>query len=202
MIEWFRTPQSAIRNPKSILLAIGLAVVVALGGVAWRLWSQPPPPPPSTAEEVYADVMDADPGKLPDADREEWLRKAGSAFDRMPPHEFDKLVRKTISDPAWHERMSSLPPEQRRKMMDLVSQEKQLQMLLQVVEALKSTPAPLRKVLLEQGRKRMQSRGEFPNLSKQQMAERIGSTTPTQRARFVRAMRDLRKMAEEAGIKD
>ena len=137
---------------------------------------------------------------MPEPEREKWLAEVGKALDRLPPHEFDKLVQKTITDEAWQERFRALPPEQRRKMGDLISQEKQLQFMLQIVDVLKKLPAPLRKQIIVQGRERMQRDGVHREITKERMVEHMGSTTPTQRAKFVRAMREMRAMLEEAGV--
>jgi hypothetical protein len=190
-----------------IMLGGGAVTIAVLGVVAWRVWrrpSSPPPPPPSTAEEVYAAVTESDPAQLPEEQRDKWLVRAGSAFDRLPPHEFEKLVLKAKDDPAWHERMASLQPEQRRKMMDLVSEQQRMEMFLGVVETLKKMDAGTRNVMLQVGWQRMraqgQGRGPHANITKDQIINHLTGTTPTQRAKFVRGMRQLRQMAEEAGI--
>ena len=183
-----------------ILLAIGLVAVAALGATAWVIWHEPPPLPPSTSEEAYAAVMDTDPAALAEPDRDTWVETAGKLLDRLPPHEFEKLVQKTMSNAAWHARIASLDPEQRRKLIDLISEQKRLDMFLQIVEMVKKMPAPVRKVLMQQGSARMKRPGGHPNITKDQIIDRIAGSTPTQRAKFVRAMRELRQMAEEAGI--
>jgi len=193
-----------VTRRRAILLALGAVVTAALAVVAWIVWSEPPPPPPSTAEEVYAAVTEADPSKLSDPRREQWLDKVGRTIDRLPAHEFEKLVRKSMQDPTWRERFRALKPEQRRKMADLISEEKKFAMMRQMVEMVKTMPPPVRKAMFErfrEGRKRMRKQGGHPPITKQRLVERLGSTTPTQRARFVRAMREMRKMLEEAGIR-
>jgi len=145
--------------------------------------------------------MRADPAKLSEPGREKWVAEVASALDRLPPGEVEKLVATTAADPAWHERFRSLAPEQRRKIADHISRGKQIEMMAQMVEMLKNAPPPVREAMLRQGRERMRQGGSF-TMTKEQIAQHHASTTPTQRARFVRAMRELRKMADEAGVKD
>ncbi len=184
-------------------IALGAAILLlgASGVVAWRLWPQPPPPP-ATAEEMYAMVMQADPAQLSEAERNRWATDVAKTFDRLPPHEFEKLLPKVMNDEAWNARFKSLGPEQHRKMRNAVSQEKQVQMVLQVVAMLKAMPAPLRKVFLTQSQERMKQGRGRPQMGKEEMVEMIGASTPTQRAQFVRAMRDMRSMLEQAGVRE
>ena len=186
---------------RAILLGASFLVLGGSGVLAWRLWPQPPPPP-STAEEMYATVMKADPAQLPEAQRNQWATEVAKTFDRLPPHELEKLLPKVMNDEAWNERFKSLGPEQHRKMRNAVSQEKQVKMMLQVMAMLKAMPAPLRKVLFTKGRERMRQGGGHPQVSKEEMIEMIGATTPSQRAQFVRAMREMRTMLEQAGIRE
>ena len=190
-----------MNRTRAILLCLATLLLGASGVLAWRLWPRRPPPP-STAEEMYATVMKVDPAQLPDAQRNEWATEVAKTFDRLPPHELEKLLPKVMNDEAWNERFKSLGPEQHRKMRNAVSQEKQIQMMLQIVALFKAMPAPLRKAFFAKGQERMKQGGGHQQVSKEEMVEMIGSTTPSQRAQFVRAMREMRVMLEQAGVQD
>jgi len=186
---------------RRLLIASAILTATAAGIAVWRFRPPPPPPPPSTTEDVYAAVARADPAKLADAEREQWVTEVAKTLERLPPHEFEKLVQRAMADPQWRERFDNLPPDQRRKLAGSISQEKQLDMMLRVVKELKKAPPLLRKALIASAYKRMKSE-KHREVSKERMVERMASTTPTRRAEFVRALRDLRAMAEEAGIRE
>jgi hypothetical protein len=190
-----------MNRTRTILLCLATLLLGASGVLAWRLWPKRPPPP-STAEEMYATVMKVYPAELPEVQRNEWATQVAKTFDRLPPHEFENLLPKVMNDEAWNERFKSLGPEQHRKMRNAVSQEKQIQMMLQIVAMLKAMPAPLRKAVLAKSQERMKQGGNRQQIGKNEMVELIGSSTPSQRAQFVRSMREMRVMLEQAGVQD
>ncbi len=191
-----------------LLLIIGS--VLCLGGAAtlfaWHFW---PEPPPSTVDEVYGAVMSTDPTQLPEKDLERWIENVAATVERLPPHEFEKLITKALQDEQLRGRFESLKPEQRRKMMGLLSQAQQSRMMAKMgssmVKYLKAMPAPLRKVALKTMLAHRKSRGKgrrHHKMTRVRFAQRHAATTPRQRAEFVRAMREMRQMLEEAGIGD
>ena len=187
-----------MRTRRNIPLLCGVVVLAGCAAMVWAVWCRSRPLAPTTAEEVYSAVTQLDPAQLTDAEREKWARRVGSAFDRLPPHEFEKLVQKVISDEAWHERFRALDPEQRRRMAEQISEEKQLEMLRQVLVVLKAMPPAARKALVQQARGRMRPQAGMPDITRERIAKRIASSTPTRRAEFIRSLRELRTMAEEA----
>ena len=168
-------------------------------------------PPPSTADEVFAAFGDARPEEMSDEELDRWARKVASAIDRLPPHEFQRLVQRAVADESLRERFRSLGPEQRRKLMDLVSEEQRSRMMMSMatamVETLKAMPEPVRTETLRRmwaRRQEMRAGGKalgHPRMSKERFARRVAATTPTQRARFVRAVREMRRMMQQAGIR-
>ncbi|MBL7223868.1 MAG: hypothetical protein ISS72_08445 [Candidatus Brocadiae bacterium] len=181
---------------------VSLAAAASL--VAWHFW---PEPPPSTAEQVYDTVMGSDPTQLSDEKVKGWIADVASTVERLPPHEFEKLIVKAMGDENLRKRFEALKPEQRRKLMDLVSEEQRSRMFAKMgtsmVKYFKAMPAALRNIALREMQARTQHRrggGAHGGISKQRLMERHASTTPKNRAEFVRAMREMRKMLEQAGV--
>lgn len=192
-------------------VALVFACVCLLGGAGAILaFALRPGPPPSTADEVFAALDEVKPAELSDEDLDRWARKVASAIDRLPPHEFQRLVQKAVADESLRERFRSLDPEQRRKLMDLVSEEQRSRMMVSMaaamVASLKAMPEELRTETLQRmWERREQMRGEGkrsgrPRMTKERFVRRVAATTPTQRARLVRAMREMRRMMHQAGI--
>ena len=186
------------------LLIIGSIVcfVAAIGVLAWALW---PGPPPTTADQVLAVMMEADPTQLSEEELDPWMKQVASTVDRLSPHELQKLVDRAIADETLRQRFGSMSPQQREKMANLVSEEQRARVMVRMAAAgvrrLKAMPAPLRKATLRLIRARREAGGHGPpQVTKERMAQWYGATTPRQRAQFVRAMREMRRMLEEAGI--
>jgi len=190
---------------KLILLAIA---AVCLGSTGWLLAGYlKPKPAPTTAEQVVDAMMASDPAELGEKQLDTWLRQVAAMAERLPPHEMQKLVEKALTDETLRERFESLTPEERHKLANLVSEEQRARMMAKMatgfVAMLKSMPPPLRKSMLQQMREKHEARkGERPQMSKQQVAQWLAGTTPTQRAEMVRAMREMRTMLQEAGLKE
>jgi Mg/Co/Ni transporter MgtE len=151
--------------------------------------------------------MDSDPAELSGKQLDTWLRQVATMAERLPPHEMQKLVEKALTDESLRERFESLSPEDRQKLANLVSEEQRARMMAKMatgfVAMLKSMPPPLRKAMLQQMREKQEAhKGDRPQMSKQQVAQWLAATTPTQRAEMVRAMREMRKMLHEAGLKE
>jgi len=181
---------------------VSLAAAASL--LAWHFW---PEPPASTADQVVDTVMGSDPTQLSDDKVKDWIADVASTVDRLPPHEFEKLIVKAMGDENLRKRFEALKPEQRRKLMNLVSEEQRSRMFAKmgtsVVKYFKAMPAVLRNIAIrEMHAKAHRGRegGKHRGMSKQRLMERHASTTPKNRAEFVRAMRDMRKMLEEAGV--
>ncbi|MFP4055816.1 MAG: hypothetical protein ACLF0G_02985 [Candidatus Brocadiia bacterium] len=190
---------------RTVFLASALVVAAGLAVAAWLLWAAHRPPPPSTAEEVTAAVTEADPSELSDEELEQWVRRVADLVERLPPHECERLVQRATADPALRERFRKLDPERREKLFDLISAEQRARMMSQAaqqwVQRLKKLPAPARKALLRtMGAAARKRRGKRRTLSKDQIARHLAATTPTERARFVRTMREAREMMKEAGV--
>jgi Mg/Co/Ni transporter MgtE len=189
-----------------VLVLVSLACLGAAAGVlTWHFW---PEPPPSTADQVYDAVMGAEPQELSDEEVADWIETVADTVDRLPPHEFEQLVTRALGDEKLRERFEALKPEQRRRLMNLVSEEQRSRMMAKMgpamVKHFKAMPAPVRKVVFEQMMKRHRERrgkGTHPEMTPRRFVERHAATTPRQRAEFVRAMREMRKMLQEAGVK-
>lgn len=194
---------------KALLVGASVVCLLGAGGLtAWHFWPQPPP---TTAEEVVAAVMTSDPAAMPEKDLDAWIQAVASKAERLPPHEMQKLVEKALADPKVRERFESLSPEQRQKLVNLVSEEQRARMGAKfasgMVAALRVMPAPVRKMALEQmiqrrdaGMARAKAKGM--EMSKDRVAQWLGATTPTQRAEMVRAMREMQQMMKDAGVKE
>ncbi len=196
---------------RKVVLALACVGLLGAAGVILALTLRPEPPP-SSAEEVLAALDEANPEAMDDEELDRWVRKVASAIERLPPHEFQRLVTKAVADESLRERFRSLEPEQRRKLMELVSEEQRSRMMVSMatamVETLKAMPEDLRIATLQQmweRREQMRAEGRRrggprPEMTKERFARRIAATTPTQRARLVRAMREMRRMMQQAGI--
>lgn len=196
---------------KKLALVIGsIVLLLAAGGVlAWHFW---PEPPPTTANQVYGTVMTQDnPLKMSPEELDRWVNQVADVVERLPAHEFQKLLNTAMGDEEMRKRFESLKPETRRKLMNLISEEQRARMMAEwapgMVAALKVMPKFLRDKALremhEHGKRQRAKRGAdggHPKMTKQRFAEFQAATTPTQRAKFVRAMRDMRVMMESAGI--
>ena len=190
------------------VLMIGACVVSLLGAggvLAWHFWPEPPPP---TAEDVYAAMTEVDPGELSEEELDRWVVKVADAVERLPAHEVEKFVGKAIADPKLRERFESLDEEHRKKLANLISDEQRARLMTEMVprfvEQLKQMPPPARKLLIH-GMRAAHSRrrgGKRRTMSKERFAQFHAATTPRQRARIVRAFREMGKMMEEAGIRD
>jgi len=193
---------------------VAVCVVVLLGAcasiVAWLVWPEPEPP---TADDVLTVLTERDPAQLSEPELDAWIQQVASTVDRLPPHELQELVQKAIADEKLRARFESLSPEQRQKMGDLISEEQRAQLMSRMattmVQALKVMPKPLRDAALKQmrtrgrggpGGGRGERRGGHPAMDKERLARWHSATTPRQRAEFVRAMREMRVMLEDAGI--
>jgi len=192
---------------KVVLIAVS---VVCLAVAGWLLAGQlKPQPKPTTAEQVVESVMAADPGGMDEKELDTWVKQVASLAERLPPHEMQKLVERALSDEKLKERFESLSPEDRQKLASMVSEEQRARMMAKfatgMVQMLKALPAPVRKLALQQMREKREAyKGKGPGgrMSKERVAQWLSATTPTQRAEMVRAMRDMRKMMQEAGFKD
>ncbi len=194
---------------KPLIIAACLACLVGAGGVlAWHFW---PGPPPTTADQVLDAVMQSDPADMSEEELAVWMKDVAEKAERLPPHELQKLVERALSDEKLKARFESLAPEERQKLAELVSEEQRARMMatmaVGMVAMLKALPAPARKVMIQQMRERGEAykgkgKGERHEMTKERVARWLSGTTPTQRAEMVRAMRDMRKMMEEAGFKD
>jgi Mg/Co/Ni transporter MgtE len=193
---------------RTVLLLV--AAAACLGAAGWLLAPYlKPKPKPSTAEQVVNAITAPDPEEMGEKEAEGWLRQVAALTERLPPHEMQKFVERALTDPKLRERFESLRPEDRQKLVGLVSEEQRARMMAKMatgfVAMLKSMPAPLRKAALQQMRERGEAaRGKDGRgqMSKQRVAQWLSATTPTQRAEMVRAMREMRKMMQEAGIKE
>jgi len=184
------------------------AVLAAAGALAWHFW---PEPPPTTADQVYGTVMVEDnPLEMSPKDLDRWVNSVADVVERLPPHEMEKLLRLALQDKEMRQRFRKLEPETRRRLMSLISQEQQarlgVEMMQGMVHFLKAMPKSVRvRMIREMHKRREQGHGEgggHPKMTKERLAEFHASTTPRQRAQFVRAMREMRIMLEEAGIRD
>ena len=195
---------------RKVLLLV--ASVAALGVAGWLLADYfKPKPKPSTAEQVVEAVTRPDSEELTEKEAEVWLKQVATLTERLPPHEMQKLVERALTDEKLKQKFESLRPEDRQKLMGLVSEEQRARMMATMatgmVAMLKAMPPVARKAVLQQMRDR---RGEFKGkgkegrgqMSKERVAQWLAATTPTQRAQFVRAMREMRTMMQEAGIKE
>lgn len=168
-------------------------------------------PEPSTAEQVVDALAKLDPAEITEKEAEAWLKQVAELTERLPPHEMQKLVERALTDARLKERFESLRPEDRQKLMGLVSEEQRARMMAAfakgAVAMLKAMPRVARKAILQQMRQRGEAakgqfKGKGQEMSKQRVAQWLAATTPTQRAEMVRAMREMRAMMHEAGIRE
>lgn len=190
------------------LVILGLALIPVLGAVLWFVWPEPEPPP-STADEVIETVLGEDPTELSGEELDRWMARVVATVDRLPPHEFQPLVQKAMANAELRARFESLEPEQRRRLRNLVSEEQRAQMgagmAKGMVAVLKAMPKALRDTTIREFHERAKARrGEHGRreMTPKRFAEWHAATTPKQRAEFVRAMRDMRQMMEDAGVAD
>ena len=195
---------------RKVLLLV--ASVAALGVAGWLLAGYlKPKPKPSTAEQVVDAVTKSDPAEMTEKGTEVWLKQVATLTERLPPHEMQKLVERALTDEKLKERFEALRPEDRQKLMGLVSEEQRARMMATMatgmVAMLKAMPPVARKAMLQQMRGRREAfkgKGKegHGQMSKERVAQWLAATTPTQRAQFVRAMREMRTMMQEAGIRE
>ncbi|HUT33029.1 MAG TPA: hypothetical protein VNE39_06095 [Planctomycetota bacterium] len=193
-----------------VLLVV--ASVACLGVAGWLLAGYlKPAAKPSTAEQVVDAVTESDPAAMSEKESEVWLKQVATLTERLPPHETQKLVERALSDEKLKQRFQSLRPEDRQKLMGLVSEEQRARMMATMatgmVAMLKAMPPTARKAMLQQMRDRragFKGKGKegHGQMSKERVAQWLAATTPTQRAEMVRAMREMRKMMQEAGMRD
>ena len=189
-----------------LIIGACIASLAGAGGfLAWHFWPEPPPP---TAEEVYAAMTEVDIGELSEEELDGWIARVADAIERLPAHEVEKFVGKAIANPKLRERFESLDEKHRRKLANLISDEQRARLMTEMVprfvQELKQMPPPARKLLI-QGMRAAHSRrrgGKRRTMSKERFAQFHGATTPRQRAKIVRAFREMRKMMEEAGVND
>ncbi|MBM4039208.1 MAG: hypothetical protein FJ290_11910 [Planctomycetes bacterium] len=189
-----------------------VAWAVCLGTAVWLLTKYlGREPKPSTAEQLVDALAKLDPAEITEKEAEAWLKQVAELTERLPPHEMQKLVERALSDQKLKERFESLRPEDKEKLMSLVSEEQRARMMTTMatgmVAVLKALPSAARKAMFQQMRERREEykgkgkegRGQ---MSKERVAQWLAATTPTQRAQFVRAMREMRVMMQEAGIRE
>lgn len=197
-------------NRRKLIAAIlsVAAVLAAAGALAWHFW---PEPPPTTADQVVGTVMVEDnPLEMSPKDLDRWVNSVADVVERLPPHEMEKLLRVAMQDQEMQRRFESLQPETRRRLMSLISQEQQarlgVEMATSWVAFMRAMPKSVRVRMIREMHKRRdrghREGGGHPKMTKDRLAEFHAATTPRQRAQFVRAMREMRVMLEEAGIHD
>ena len=196
---------------KKLALAIGSVVglLAAAAMLVWHLW---PEPPPTTADMVYGAVMaETDPLKMSPEELDRWVNDVASVVERLPPHEMQKLLTLALQNETIRQRFESLEPATRQRLVSLISQEQRArlgaEMAQGMVAFLKAMPRPVRNAAIRQmhehgkrERGRRGGRGGHPEMTKERFAEWQAASSPRQRSKFIRAMRDMRKMLEDAGI--
>jgi len=197
-------------------LAILIGSVACLAGAAaalgWYLW---PEPPPTTADQVYGAVMsEDDPLEMSPEELDRWVNNVASVVERLPAHETQRLLEVALKDDRLRKRFESLKPETRQRLANLISQEQRARMAADMavgmVQFLRAMPKPVRVRFIRQmhargERERAQRRGRGGGkheMTRERFAEWQAASVPRQRAKFVRAMREMRTMLEEAGIRD
>ena len=201
-------------NRKKLIAVIVsvVCVLAAAGALTWHFW---PEPPPTTADQVYGSVMsDDNPLEMSPKELDRWVNDVADTVQRLPAHEMQKLLQVAMQDEEMRKRFESLKPETRRRLVDLISEEQRArlgaEMMEGMVQFLRAMPKPLRvraiREMHERGKRhRERGGGEgrgHPEMTKERFAEWHAATTPRRRAQFVRAMRDMRQMLEEAGVRD
>jgi len=201
-------------NRRKLTLGIVSVVYVlgAAGALTWHFW---PEPPPTTADQVYGAVMsDDNPLEMSPEELDRWVNDVADTVEHLPAHEMQKLLQVAMQDEDMRKRFESLKPETRRRLMNLISEEQRARLGAEMMEGmvlfLRAMPKPLRvraiREMHARGRRHRERGGRegrgHPEMTKQRFAEWHAATTPRRRAQFVRAMRDMRKMLDEAGIRD
>ena len=200
---------------KRPLIVVGclIAVGAAAGVLTWHFW---PEPPPTTATQVVGAVMvEKNPLEMTPKQLDEWVNAVADVVERLPAHETQKLLQVAMQDEAIRERFESLKPETRRRLFNLISEEQRARMMASMAQGMvamfKAMPKSVRNAALRQmharrkqgeARRAREGKGGHPPMTKERFAEFHAATTPIQRAQFVRAMREMSKMMDEAGIRD
>lgn len=186
---------------RPLLLISALCLLVAIGIAAWTLWPEPPPP---TADDVAAVMTRHDPAALSPPQREQWMGEVVDTIDSLPPQEFQKLFQKAMADPTLRERFHALGPQQQHKIGLLLSEEQFARMVVEMsapmVDFCRRLPGPLRRSVVRHvhrlSMEHAQARGQ--EMSKDDFAHWQKATTPRRRAEFIRSMRLMRQMLQEA----
>ncbi|MFW6162616.1 MAG: magnesium transporter MgtE N-terminal domain-containing protein [Planctomycetota bacterium] len=198
-------------NRRKLIAVIlsAVALLAAAGVLTWHFW---PEPPPTTAQQVEQAVMTpTNPLEMSPQELDRWVNQVADTVERLPPHEMNKLLELALQNEELQERFRQLEPETRRRLMNLVSEEQRArlgaEMAQGMVAMLKAMPKSARNALLRSMHKRRQSErargsGGDREFSTERFMEFHAATTPRQRAQFVRAMREMRRMMEDAGIHD
>jgi len=199
---------------KLIVTIVSIVCVLGAAGVlAWHFW---PEPPPTTADQVYGAVMtDDNPVEMSPEELDRWVNSVADTVERLPSHEMNKLLTVALQDEEMRKRFESLKPETRRRLARLISDEQRArlgaEMMQGMVQFLKAMPKPLRNKAIremhehgkrQRERARKEGRGGPHEMTKERFAEFHASSTPRQRGQFIRAMREMRKMLDDAGVRD
>ncbi|NQT89111.1 hypothetical protein HQ560_20245 [bacterium] len=191
---------------RKILLWTGIALIPALALTAWFTWPESPPPP-STADEVMAAIQGIDLDTVSNEALVDWGERVASSLQRLPSHQLQKFVGMAIANPSLRARFEKLTPEQRQRLEGVMSEEQRVRMMAGMaqgfVTTMKAMPAFARNAALRamhERRKTHEGKSGHPPMTPKKMAQWQAASTPTERAKFVRAMRDMRVMAREAGI--
>ncbi len=192
---------------RNVLLWAGIALIPALAAAAW--FAQPEPvPPPSTATETMTAIESVDFEGVSDEKLIEWGETVASTIQRLPPHELQKFVGMAMANPKLRERFEKLTPEQRKRLEGIMSEEQRVRVMTDMaqgfVKTMKAMPAFARNAALRamsERRKAHEGKSAHAAMTPAKMAQFQAASTPTERAKFIRAMRDMRVMMKEAGIK-
>ena len=199
------------RKKLAVVVGSVVGLFAAVGGLTWQFW---PEPPPTTVDMVYGAVMvETDPLKMSPEELDVWVNNVASVVERLPPHEMQKLLTVALQDERIRQRFESLKPETRRRLSDLISQEQRArlgaEMAQGMVTFLRAMPRPVRNAAIrqmhERGKRERGKRGGrrgHPEISKEKLVEWQAASSPRQRSKFIRAMREMRQMFEDAGIED
>ena len=179
---------------------IAVAVPAVVLAVALWCWVGSEPPP-ATAEELAAIMDEGDPAEMSEPERDEWVRRLASVAGRMSPRQFQVLAPRMMTDTTWRKRFRSLPEADRRKIADKVEQipvEQRLAMMRQMLSIVKAMPAEKRQEMSNRFRRDVKNGGgPHGGMTKERLMELISKTPPTERAEFVRMMREFRELMEE-----
>jgi hypothetical protein len=194
-----------MRSKRLLLVVSALCFLAAAGLLAWTLW---PGPAATTADDVVVAMKASDPATLPRHEADRWVRRVVTTIERLPPQEFQRLFQRAVGDEVLQRRFAALGPEQQQKLALLIPEEQfarlVVEMSVPMVQFCKSLPRPLRRgavrhvhalsVRHAQARK---ASGR-PEMSREDFARWQKATTPRQRAEFIRSMREMRKLLQEA----